>query len=79
MSTVPERVGELYHALDCCNCGVEGPRGATYGECERRAGEAGWVIGLDPDTENADANFACAACADVLINPLPLVPARGVA
>lgn len=61
-----------YFALECFNCGEESPHAEKYDECERVASDAGWVIGLDPDTEHADADFACPDCAVFLIDPLPI-------
>lgn len=58
-------------SLDCFNCDEQSPGAASSSLCERKAGEAGWVIGLDVDSGGAPV-YSCPDCAAFLEDPVPV-------
>jgi hypothetical protein len=63
-------------ACTCFNCEADSPMAPTLAEAEAIAGGDGWVLGLDPDSEDVEANavYACPACAEFLIAAHPVSP-----
>lgn len=59
-------------ACTCFNCEDISPFAANTAEAEAAAAD-GWVLGVDPDA-GANAVYACSACADLLINTVPVTP-----
>jgi len=62
------------YSFSCFNCDEESPEAEPLSEAEAIAGAEGWVLGLDPDTEHADAVYACSRCASLLVDPFPVKP-----
>ncbi len=58
----------MISACTCFNCETESPEAPSTTVAEAAAGAAGWVIGLDPDGEDADAVYACGQCAPLLVS-----------
>lgn len=64
-------------ACTCFNCEDDSPERATAFEADAIAGHEGWVLGLDPDSDDCDAVFACSRCAIFLVDAHPVKPLAG--
>jgi len=66
----------MVSACSCFNCEEWSLEAPTQAEAEAIAGAEGWVLGLDPDSDDEEANavYACVACATFLINTYPVGP-----
>lgn len=59
-------------ACTCFNCEEYSPVAETLSQSELVAGSEGWVIGLDPDSEEGHAAYACSRCASLLVDPVSI-------
>ncbi|RXK68635.1 hypothetical protein ERT44_05290 [Stenotrophomonas sp. MA5] len=63
------------HHLWCFNCDENSPGADSVDDCEDLAGREGWVLGIDIDG-GGGAQFACADCAELLDEALPVKSLR---